>query len=69
MVYIGQDTQHTAMSMTVGLPLAIIARRILEGAYRETGVQLPIQPGIYNPVLKELKEYKIQFLEEEIGIS
>ena len=69
MVYIGQDTLHTAMSMTVGLPLAITARRILEGAFKEIGVQLPILPGIYNPVLEELKKYKIQFFEEEIEIS
>jgi saccharopine dehydrogenase (NAD+, L-glutamate forming) len=68
MVYIGQDTQHTAMSMTVGLPLAITARKILEGTFTKTGVQLPIHPGIYNPVLKELKEYKIQFIEEEVEI-
>ena len=66
MAYIGQDTKHTAMSMTVGLPLAMIARRILEEDYQRTGVQLPIQPDIYNPVLKELEEYGIQFNEEEV---
>ena len=26
MVCIGEDTKHTAMSMTVGLPLAMVAR-------------------------------------------
>jgi saccharopine dehydrogenase-like NADP-dependent oxidoreductase len=69
MVCIGQDTTHTAMSMTVGLPLAMVARRILQGEYQEKGVQLPIQPEIYNPVLEELKEYGIRFVEEEISIS
>ena len=69
MVYIGQDTRHTAMSVTVGLPLAMVARRILEGDYKETGVQLPIQPEIYKPVIKELEEYGIRFVEEEIRIS
>ncbi|MCK4748305.1 MAG: saccharopine dehydrogenase NADP-binding domain-containing protein, partial [Bacteroidales bacterium] len=34
MVYIGEDTKHTAMSVTVGLPLAMVARRILEGDYK-----------------------------------
>lgn len=66
LVFIGQDTTHTAMSMTVGLPLAITARRILEGHYRKTGVQLPIHPEIYNPVLKELENYGMRFVEEEI---
>ena len=64
MVCIGQDS-NTAMSMTVGLPLAMTARRILEGSYREPGVRLPIHPDIYNPVLAELEEYGIRFVEEE----
>jgi len=69
LVCIGKDTRHTAMSMTVGLPLAMITRRILEGTISETGVQLPIHPDIYNPVLKELEEYEISFEEEEVRIS
>jgi saccharopine dehydrogenase (NADP+, L-glutamate forming) len=69
MVCIGQDTRHTAMSLTVGLPLAMVGRRILEGNYREKGVQLPIQPEIYNPVLEELKDYGIRFVEEEIEVE
>ena len=69
MVCIGEDTVRTAMSLTVGLPLAMVARRILEGKYQEKGVQLPIQPEIYKPVLEELREYGIRFVEEEINIS
>jgi saccharopine dehydrogenase-like NADP-dependent oxidoreductase len=68
MVCIGKDTKLTAMAMTVGLPLAMVARLILEGTYKEKGVQLPIQPGIYNPVLKELEEYGIRFVEEEVTV-
>ncbi len=69
MVYIGRDSMHTAMSVTVGLPLAMTARKILEGSYTGTGVQLPIMPEIYTPVLKELERYQIKFLEEEVRIS
>ena len=69
MVCIGENTLHTAMSLTVGLPLAMIARRILEGEYKEKGVQLPIQAEIYNPVLEELKEYGIRFVENELIVS
>jgi saccharopine dehydrogenase-like NADP-dependent oxidoreductase len=69
MVYIGQDTIHTAMSATVGLPLAMIARRILKGTYREKGVRLPIDPSIYKPVLEELGSYGIRFVEEEVIVS
>lgn len=69
MVCIGQDTEHTAMSMTVGLPLAITARRILEGKFTKPGVQLPIDPDICNPVLQELDEHGICFNEVEAKIS
>lgn len=69
MVFIGKDTEQTAMSMTVGLPLAIVAKQILTGQFNEPGVQLPITPAIYNPVLEELKEYGIQFVEEEVLLS
>ena len=65
LVYVGEESPHTAMSVTVGLPLAMVARRILEGKYKQKGVQLPIQPDIYNPVLKELEAYGIRFVEEE----
>ena len=68
MVYISQDSRNTAMSMTVGLPLAMTARRILEGSFTRKGVQLPVWPEIYNPVLRELEEYQIRFVEEEIKI-
>ena len=66
MVCIGKNKEETAMSLTVGLPLAMVTRRILEGEYREKGVRLPIAPEIYNPVLKELEEYGIRFVKEEI---
>ena len=65
LVYVGEESPHTAMSVTVGLPLAMVARRILEGNYKQKGVQLPIQADIYNPVLKELEAYGIRFVEEE----
>jgi saccharopine dehydrogenase-like NADP-dependent oxidoreductase len=69
LVYVGGEQGQTAMSVTVGLPLAMVARRILEGHYTQTGIQLPIQAEIYKPVLKELEAYGIRFVEEEIEIS
>jgi len=69
MVFIGKDGTQTAMSMTVGLPLAMVAKQILTGQFNEPGVQLPIIPAIYDPVLEELKEYGIYFVEEESLIS
>lgn len=59
----GQNSQHTAMATTVGLPLGIAAKLILEGVITITGLQLPLLPGIYTPVLAELKQQGIAFTE------
>lgn len=65
MVIKGKDTKDTAMAMTVGYPVAIAAKMILNGKIEISGVHLPIQKEIYEPILKELKEYGIQFSEKE----
>jgi saccharopine dehydrogenase (NADP+, L-glutamate forming) len=53
----------TSMSRTVGLPAAIGARLVLEGKIKLTGVQTPIVPEIYEPVLAELETLGIAFTE------
>lgn len=65
MVSIGEDQIQTAMSRTVGLPVAIATKMILNGKISTPGVQLPITPEVYEPVLGELKEYGIHFREKE----
>ena len=57
----GQDDVHTAMARTVGLPLAIAAKLILEKKINLTGLHIPILPEIYEPVLKELASLGIVF--------
>ncbi|MBC7827152.1 MAG: saccharopine dehydrogenase NADP-binding domain-containing protein [Chitinophagaceae bacterium] len=59
----GEDNLRTAMAKTVGLPLGIATRLILEGKIKLTGLHIPILPEIYNPVMKELEEYDIRFQE------
>jgi len=59
----GADNIHTAMAKTVGLPLGIAEKFILEEKINETGLHIPILPSIYAPVLEELKEYDIIFHE------
>lgn len=63
----GNDSSHTAMAKTVGLPLGIAAALLLENQIKETGVQIPALPGIYNPVLAALEKEGICF--EEIDIE
>ncbi|MFM9986131.1 MAG: saccharopine dehydrogenase family protein [Flavobacteriales bacterium] len=61
----GEDPVYTAMSKTVGLPMAIAARLILDGTFRMTGVQLPVTPEIYDPIMHELHQFGISFVEKE----
>ena len=66
MVNIGEDSIYTSMSNTVGLPAAICAKMILNGNLQLKGVQLPIMPEVYNPILDELEENGIKFIEQEV---
>ena len=61
----GTDNLHTAMAKTVGLPLGIAAKLILEEKIKETGLHIPVKPAIYEPVLKELEKQGIVFHEQE----
>ncbi len=65
MVVIGDDTVCTAMSKTVGLPVGIAALKILNGEIPVHGVQIPISPEVYQPILAELEDYGIRFVEEK----
>ena len=60
----GEDDKHTAMSKTVGLPLAIAAKLILNGQLNLRGLHIPIIKEIYEPVLAELAQHGIAFHEE-----
>lgn len=61
----GQDEHHTAMAKTVGLPLAITVKNFLTGEFELSGVQIPVKPEIYTPLLRELEEHDIRFIETE----
>jgi len=49
----------SAMSRTVSLPAAVATKLLLEGAINLTGVHIPVEPSVYNPVLDELEGMKI----------
>jgi saccharopine dehydrogenase-like NADP-dependent oxidoreductase len=67
MVVIGEDQEKTAMAITVGLPMGIATKLILNKKIKQTGVQLPLEPAIYNPILDELeKKHQITFKEKDI---
>ena len=60
----GEDETQTAMAKTVGLPLAIACKLLLEGKFLSRGVAIPTQKEIYEPVLSELRNLGIR-LEEK----
>jgi saccharopine dehydrogenase-like NADP-dependent oxidoreductase len=64
LVVIGKDSHETAMSVTVGLPVGIAVRLILEGKILATGVRIPTTAEFYDPILTELEDYGIRFIEE-----
>ncbi len=59
----GENGGHTAMARTVGLPLAIAAKLLLQGKIKVRGVVIPTSKEIYQPVLKELKTLGIELSE------
>ncbi|MBL4593404.1 MAG: saccharopine dehydrogenase NADP-binding domain-containing protein [Flavobacteriales bacterium] len=69
MVVKGDDQKYTAMAKTVGLPLAISVKMILNGTISTPGVHVPIVKEIYNPILDELENYGINFIEREVEPS
>ena len=56
--------QHSAMSVTVGLPVAVASRLLLDGRFSSlSGVQIPTRPSVYEPILEELSKLGITFAE------
>ena len=66
MVVKGDDQRYTAMAKTVGLPLAVAVKMILNDTISTPGVHVPILKEMYHPILNELKNYGIHFVEKEV---
>ena len=66
MVVVGEDQTYTAMSKTVGLPVAMATLDILNGKIKTPGVQIPISKEVYTPILEELKAYGVSFKEKKV---
>lgn len=66
MVVTGENRAYTAMSKTVGFPVAIATLLILNGKIKTPGVQIPLNKEVYKPILTELKSHGIVFKEYEV---
>ena len=61
----GVDQTFTGMSDTVGLPMALAAEHMLVGpGFGDTGVKVPVTENYYNPLLKQLEDLNIIFIEK-----
>jgi saccharopine dehydrogenase (NADP+, L-glutamate forming) len=63
MILKGEDAVHTAMSKLVGLPIGIFVKLVMLGKIRSTGLQIPVRKEVYQPVLTELRNYGVEFVE------
>ncbi|MBL0740877.1 saccharopine dehydrogenase family protein [Chryseolinea lacunae] len=61
----GEDEVHTAMAKTVGLPVGIAAKLLLEGKFKTRGVAIPVKKEFYDPILHELSQTGIHLVERE----
>jgi len=63
LVTTGEPWGDSAMARTASLPAAVAARLVLSGRIEARGVQIPVLPEIYLPVLNELEELGLHFEE------
>jgi len=69
MVVFGKDQEETAMSITVGTPVAIAVKLLLTGKIDITGVHIPVMPKLYDPILGELSDLGIAFTDQEEEVT
>ena len=66
MVLKGKNGTDTAVSKVVGLPMAILLKKVMTGEIKEMGMDVPMQKEIYDPLLKELEDYGIVFKDRHV---
>ncbi len=59
----GHPGGDTSVARTVALPAAIAARLVLDGRIAELGVRIPVEREFYVPILEELENMDIRFVE------
>ncbi len=62
----GQDANNTAMAKVVGLPMAIVLKKLIAGEIKEFGRAVAMKKEVYEPILQELAQYGIVFKNKEI---
>lgn len=65
----GEALKESSMARTVSLPLAVGVRYMAEGKFNLTGVQIPVDKQIYEPVMKELETLGIKMDEKKYDLK
>jgi saccharopine dehydrogenase (NADP+, L-glutamate forming) len=63
----GDNDLDTAMSKSVGLPLGIFVKLVMQGKITASGVHIPVTREVYEPVLQELEQYDVVFRDRVEG--
>ncbi len=59
----GENSIHTAMAKTVGLPMGIAAKLLMLGKIKTRGVVIPTEAEFYKPILNELNTLGVEMME------
>jgi saccharopine dehydrogenase-like NADP-dependent oxidoreductase len=68
MIRYGEPSGFTAMAQTVGMPAAIAVKLLLTDKLQIRGSHIPVNPSIYQPILEELAEEGIAFVDKTMPI-
>ncbi|HRO43954.1 MAG TPA: saccharopine dehydrogenase C-terminal domain-containing protein [Flavipsychrobacter sp.] len=67
MVLKGDNREYSAMAKTVGLPMGVLARMVMNKKITlPKGVLIPNMPAVYKPVMTELHHHGINFAEKVV---
>tara|TARA_B100000579_G_scaffold437942_1_gene470132 strand:+ start:3682 stop:5004 length:1323 start_codon:yes stop_codon:yes gene_type:complete len=64
----GEDNINTAMSKTVGMPIALLIEQIIIKKYKKPGIHLPFDQEIYIPILSKMSNLGLVFEEKITSI-
>ena len=64
----GEDNVNTAMSKTVGMPIALLIEQIIIKKYKKPGIHLPFDQEIYIPLLSKMSNLGLVFEEKITSI-
>ena len=65
----GEDGGFTAMARSVGLPVVIAVKLLLDGELSLTGSLIPTHPAIYAPILRLVERAGLRFKESRTQIA